>query len=55
MQLICEILIPVVMVLIGLVMIDIKKPSDSPAFKIGLDYSSNQDIYFNDQVIYDVP
>ena len=55
MQLICEILIPVIMVLIGLVMIEVAKPRDSPAFKIGLDYPSNQDIFFNNEVIYDAP
>ena len=52
-QLICEILIPVLMVLIGMVMIEVTKDRDSPAFKIGLDYPSNQEIYFNNEVIYD--
>ena len=41
------------MVLIGMVMIEVTKPRDSPAFKIGLDYPSNQEIYFNNEVIYD--
>ena len=43
------------MVLIGMVMIEVSKPRDSPAFKIGLDYPSNQDIFFNTEAMLDIP
>ena len=43
------------MVLIGMVMIEVTKDRDSPAFKIGLDYPSNQDIFFNNEAMLDIP